>query len=759
MTKLRRLAFAHDTWFLRDTDGAVWTDRGLFTWDRYLAVAERVTVVSRMRDLPPGASTAGLARVSHPDVDFMAAPNLATARGRLVLRRSARRQVRDLLADADALVARLPSEIGGLACRVAGDMGRPWAVELVTCPWDSLWNYGTWQGRVFAPLAWWETRRLLRRAPFSLYVTERFLQRRYPPGGHAAAVSDVAIEPPGPEVLDRRLARVSAQPRPVVFGTIAALLPFKGLDTAFAALARAASALPPFEYRVLGAGDPEPFRRQAVAAGIGERVRFDGTLPAGDAVLGWLDDVDVYLQPSRQEGLPRALVEAMSRGCPALGSEAGGIPELLDAACLHGAGDVEGLARLLADAADPGWQERQARRNVEVAARYVPAELDERRRRFWAAFAEFAASAADDSHDVLFVTPYAQLGGSERQLLLLLDAGVRGRVVALQDGPLLDRLDDPLLLPTGAGLRDVVASARRLRAVIRADRPAVVHASCAKGALVAGLAAVGLGVPVLFVKHDFYWDGPVAWLAAALCDQVVSGSRALNRTFPPFLRSRLHVVHPGVPAVVVDRDAGRRRVHALAGAGAGRVVAVVGRLHPDKGQLDALHAVAAVPEAHLLVVGAVDTTTPAFEAELQAEAEALGVRHRVTLAGEQDDVVELLAGCDVVLVPTTVPEGFGLVAVEAMRAGTPVVAYGHGGVVEVVGDCGVLAPPGDRAALGSAVARLLADEQAAARLGACGPRRAELFTAEATVAGMRARYREATSRVTAATADPHASDP
>jgi glycosyltransferase involved in cell wall biosynthesis len=217
------------------------------------------------------------------------------------------------------------------------------------------------------------------------------------------------------------------------------------------------------------------------------------------------------------------------------------------------------------------------------------------------------------------------------------------------------------------------------------------------------------------------------------------------------------VVHPGVPAVAVDRQAGRRRVHELTGAE--QVVAVVGRLHPDKGQLDALHAVAAVPGAHLLVVGAVDTTTPGFEAELEAEAEALGVRGRVTLAGEQDDIVELLAGCDAVLVPTIVPEGFGLVAVEAMRAGTPVVAYGHGGVIEVVGDCGVLVPPGDRAALGRRLGRLLADEHAAARLGECGPRRAELFTAEATVAGMRARYRAATASVTAAIAEPHASDP
>jgi glycosyltransferase involved in cell wall biosynthesis len=675
-------------------------------------------------------------------------PNLATLSGRVLGRRAARAQLRSVLADADRLVARLPSEIGGLACAVADELGVVWAVELVTCPWDAIWNYGTLKGRLFAPMAWWETRRLLRRAPFALYVTEQFLQRRYPPGGHAVGVSDVEIDPPGADVLAARLARIGSAPQPLRFGSIAALIPFKGLDTAFTALASANHALPPWEYHVLGAGDPAPYQAQAAAAGVGDRVFLDGTLPAGEPVRHWLDGIDVFLMPSRQEGLPRAMVEAMSRGCPALGSTVGGIPELLDADCLHRPGDAAALAARLARSADPAWQQTQARRNVEVAARYDPAVLDERRRAFWSAFAD----ADEAAPRVLFVTPYAQLGGSERHLLHLLDqlnsAEVAG-VVALQEGPLLDRLYNPVVIPTSARPLDMLRATRPLRRAIRTTKPDVVHAACAKGALIAGLAAVGTGVPVIFVKHDFYWDGPVAWLAAALSRRVVAVSHALNAAFPAVFERRLRVVHPGVPAAPVTPRPRRPEP----------TIGMVGRFHPDKGQLELVEALPLIPNTHAVFVGGPDASTPDFFDAVKTRVAELGLTDRVTFAGEQDGTVGWVASWDVAVVPTVVREGFGLVAVEAFRAGTPVVGYDHGGYAEVAGDCGVRVAPGDRTALADAVNRLLADPAERTRLAACGIQRAELFTIDAMVEGMRRNYREAASKVTSRMAWRHRSKP
>jgi glycosyltransferase involved in cell wall biosynthesis len=738
--RLGRLVFAHDNRFVHGPDGRVWSDRGSFPWDRYLEIASHVTVVSRMRRLERGESTESMVLASRPEVDFVALPNLATLSGRLrlVRRRAVRRQLAEVLATSDALVARLPSEIGGLACRVAASLDTVWAVELVTCPWDAIWNYGSWKGRAFAPVAWWETRRLLRRAPFALYVTSSFLQRRYPPGSstHAVGVSDVDIEVPGPEVLERRLARIdsaaAASGRPVVFGTIAALLKFKGLDTAAAALQQSGLSGSGAVVRVLGSGDPSAFEAPGMV--------FDGTLPSGGPVQEWLDSIDVYIQPSRQEGLPRGLVEAMARGCPAVGSSAGGIPELLDPSCLHQPGDAAALARMLGRAADPKWQREQAQRNVAVAAEYAPEVLDEKRRAFWQAFASAARGrrgrGGRAAGGVLLVTPYSQLGGSERQMLHLVDGVAPDEVagvVALQEGPMLERLPpwvEPVVLPTGPGLRDVVRAARRLRGVVRSTRPGVVHGSCAKGALVAGLAVIGTGVPVVFAKHDFYWDGPVAWFTALLSARVVAGSEALVAPFPRWLRSRLAVVHPGVPGggapVVSERSPG--------------AIAMVARFHPDKGQMEMVEALVDVPGARLALVGGVDTSTPSFFAEVQARVAELGLEDRVAFLGDRDDVLSILSVCEVVIVPSLVPEGFGLVAVEAFRAGTPVVAYANGALAEVVGDAGVLVPVGDRAGLATAVAALLADPGRRAELASRGRERAALFTVEAMVSGMRVQW-------------------
>src|SRR5690606_15570335 len=83
-----------------------------------------------------------------------------------------------------------------------------------------------------------------------------------------------------------------------------------------------------FEYHLVGGGDPAYLKSIAKRHNIEENIHFLGTLPH-NKVFEWLDNIDIYVQPSRQEGLPRALIEAMSRGLPAFGANTAGIPELL----------------------------------------------------------------------------------------------------------------------------------------------------------------------------------------------------------------------------------------------------------------------------------------------------------------------------------------------------------------------------------------------------------------------------------------------
>jgi glycosyltransferase involved in cell wall biosynthesis len=162
---------------------------------------------------------------------------------------------------------------------------------------------------------------------------------------------------------------------------------------------------------------------------------------------------------------------------------------------------------------------------------------------------------------------------------------------------------------------------------------------------------------------------------------------------------------------------------------------VLGRLVERKGQEDAVRALVAVPDAELVVVGGPPAGQLGDDPEvrrLRAVAASVGVADRLVFTGAvaRADVPAWVRSADVVL---AVPwyEPFGITPLEAMACGRPVVATAVGGLVDTVVDgvTGDLVPPRDPAALGEALAALLADHDRRAGYGAAGVKRA------------RARYR------------------
>jgi glycosyltransferase involved in cell wall biosynthesis len=367
---------------------------------------------------------------------------------------------------------------------------------------------------------------------------------------------------------------------------------------------------------------------------------------------------------------------------------------------------------------------------------------------------------------VTFVGSHARLGGSERTLeLLLAELGPAWlqRVVLLEDGPAARRLSalGAAVDVVPAGRRaDLVLAARRLRRLLR-DGPEVrvVHANGVKAALVAALGLAGTGVPVLWVKHDLSWDGPLARLVAAGCTDVIGVSAAVLETLrrgrarSPLPRPRLAVVPNGIPTPAPLAAEAREALRAaLTGDARAPLVVLVGRLHPAKGQLDLVEAAPDLlgrrPEAHIVLVGGEDPWQPTYAARVRERIAALRLRDRVLLAGHRDDAQAIVAAADVLLVPSGPDErgmgreGFGLAGVEALAAGTPVVAYADGAVPEVLGDAAVLVPPGDRTALAAETAALLGDPGRRAALAAAGRERFERrYRIEVTAAAMAARYR------------------
>jgi glycosyltransferase involved in cell wall biosynthesis len=136
------------------------------------------------------------------------------------------------------------------------------------------------------------------------------------------------------------------------------------------------------------------------------------------------------------------------------------------------------------------------------------------------------------------------------------------------------------------------------------------------------------------------------------------------------------------------------------------------------------------PWRALIVGGASRRSERALRAELEPHLVELG--GRLQLLGERSDVPELLQACDVFCQPNTGPEPFGLVFVEAMFAGLPVVTTDMGGAREAIDNAvGVLVPP-DPAAVTQALAQLVDNPETRRRLGSNGPARAKAICGEET---------------------------
>jgi glycosyltransferase involved in cell wall biosynthesis len=394
-------AFFHDERFTRDASGTYYSTGALpyGAFARYLQHFDRIVVVGRLSK-PNGAartvaSGEGIEWACIDTSELSPACYLAVAS----------RRAREVLARVDCAIVRLPGTIGLIACREALQRAVPFLAEVVGDAFDALWNHGSLKSKVAAiPLAL-VNRHYIGRAPFATYVSRSSLQRRYPPGGTWAAVSDVIIEAPRADVLERQIAKIDARDKnaPATLGLVGSYdVDYKGHETALRSLALLQRSGRSVTLRCIGVGDPTRWRARAAALGVERCVELSGALPQGAPVVEWMDGLDLCVVPSLTEGLPRALIEAMSRALPAIASRTGGIPELLDARWLHRPGDHRALATLVRALLDSREEMRaQARRNWSTASDYAPDVLQARRdglvRRFKEAVLARGAAEASPS--------------------------------------------------------------------------------------------------------------------------------------------------------------------------------------------------------------------------------------------------------------------------------------------------------------------------------------------------------------------------
>jgi len=360
--------------FCRTPDGAVWThgafDHGFFA--EYLSVFSSLKVVARVLDV--GRIDDAWRRADGEGVAFIGVPHYIGPWQYGLNLRAINRLVKSAPVSDKAVLLRVPSHIAGVLQPALVKSGHPYGLEVVGDPYE-----------VFAPLSnrgllqpvwrWWFPRQLRRqcaRASACAYVSKAVLPDRYPASRSAfrTIYSDVMLPEDAYASTPRNARNPAERFRVVTVGSLENLC--KAPDVLIDAAGICVSAGLDLELKFVGTGRCQPWlERRSAKLGLNGHVEFVGSVPGPQAVRAYLDEADLFVLPSRAEATPRALLEAMARGLPSIGSTVGAMPELLSPCDLVPPNDPMALANKLRKVMmNPNLRSSMAARNLNRARQY-----------------------------------------------------------------------------------------------------------------------------------------------------------------------------------------------------------------------------------------------------------------------------------------------------------------------------------------------------------------------------------------------------
>ncbi len=382
-----KIAFIHDHKFVKIKD-QYYTTGGMNNelWSFYLQQVQTLHVFARI--IESNKLTSSLSSTSN--VFFSFSRFYKSPKDFFFNNRKITSEIDAFLKDKDGVIIRLPSFLGLLAVNVCNKNNLPYLVEVVGSAYDALSNYGDFFGRVLAKYIHNLNKEAILNAPFAIYVTQEFLQSEYPCNNITEAASDVQIIFDENFNISSRIDKIKKNDnKHIVLGQIGNLeVLYKGYEEVFKVLSLLKSEYNDyiFEYRIVGSGNPSKIMKIIAYYKLENEVKLLGKLNKHQ-VDNFLDNIDIYVNPSYQEGLPRAVIESLSRGCPALTSDIGGTSELIEPLYMHKPGDYKDLYnQLVTLIKDKNEMMRVAMRNYNHSLNYNADLLFNKRRKFYGEF-------------------------------------------------------------------------------------------------------------------------------------------------------------------------------------------------------------------------------------------------------------------------------------------------------------------------------------------------------------------------------------
>jgi len=390
----KRVLIVADGHYYRNKNGIVYSE-SVFDYrfySRYLNVFKHIWVIARISSTENIPSNCKIA--SGNGVTFLPIPESRGLIEHIKVHYITRKLINKYVSESDAAIIRVPGVVANITERLYRKTKKPYVLEVVVDPWE-YFSKGT-INTIYRPvlrLVWTKSlKSACLHANGVSYVTLNYLQKRYPciatkqnkEESLYFTSSYSSVELPDDKFGTMRIYTTKNQ-----YTIIHVANSFSGYGKGHITLLRATKIVldKGYNIRTIFVGDgplKSEFEHYANELGISSNVVFTGRLSSGDAVRGALKNADIFVFPTKAEGLPRVVLEAMAMGLPVLSSPVCGIPEIVDREYLFNSDSAQDFSNaIIRLISNPEIMTNLSRKNINIAYEFRSSKLQDKRISFY----------------------------------------------------------------------------------------------------------------------------------------------------------------------------------------------------------------------------------------------------------------------------------------------------------------------------------------------------------------------------------------
>ncbi|WP_161524820.1 glycosyltransferase [Alteribacter lacisalsi] len=380
-----KLLVAADSLFLRTPDGNYWckTIYGYKFWTRYTSVFNKVIIVSRCKDAKY-ADVEGYLQVDGPNVGVAELPYMRGMKQYITNYFSFRDGAKEAIKGADCALIRLPSVAAFMVLDYFKKTGKPYALEVVADP-----AYAYSENKLAKLIYTRKLKKAVKSANGVSYVTKSYLQNEYP---HTIKTKDKERFTSHYSTIDlpkEYLGLPKDFTKNDKFKIVHTANSINNDNKGHTTVIKAAKKLRELNYNIevtfIGDGSKRPYyEKMCRDMGMEKYISFTGLLSDPLEVRRFLLESDIFIFPTKAEGLPRAIIEAMATGLPCLSSPVNGIPELLKKDYLVDYQNVDAYVdKIKTLIENPESLNKMSEENLLNSLSYTSDTLQKRRNRFY----------------------------------------------------------------------------------------------------------------------------------------------------------------------------------------------------------------------------------------------------------------------------------------------------------------------------------------------------------------------------------------